>query len=115
MNRYGYQDVNRPDIFVVIGFLKSVKLTQDLAIAQLEQSVAANTGAQQDVAIKSLDLDLDLGEWLWTTPNTYLFEPKLIFAAMGVRLQRLVAPPTSGRGSQRVCQSTFTERGATTS
>jgi hypothetical protein len=89
MIRYGYQDIIQADNDAVLAVLKSVNLTQDSAIEQFKQSVAANSAAQQAVAVKALDLGL--GEWLWATPNTYLFETKLMSAAKGGRLQRFVA------------------------
>jgi hypothetical protein len=91
MIRYGYQDIIQADNDAVLAVLKSVNLTQDSAIEQFKQSVAANSAAQQAVAVKALDLDLGLGEWLWATPNTYLFETKHMPAAKGGRLQRFVA------------------------
>lgn len=81
MIRYGQQDITQADIDAVIGVLKSVNLTQGPNIPQFEQSVLAHTGAKHAVAVNSatsalhiacLALGLGPGEWLWTTPNTFV-------------------------------------------
>lgn len=81
MIRYGQQDITQADIDAVIGVLKSVNLTQGPNIPQFEQCVVAHTGAKHAVAVNSatsalhiscLALDLGPGDWLWTTPNTFV-------------------------------------------
>lgn len=81
MIRYGQQDITQADVDAVISVLKSVHLTQGPNIPQFEQSVCAHTGAQHAVAVNSatsalhiacLALDLGPGDWLWTTPNTFV-------------------------------------------
>lgn len=81
MIRYGQQDITQEDIDAVIAVMKSVNLTQGPAIAQFEQSVAKHTGAQHAIAVNSatsalhiacMALDLGPGDWLWTTPNTFV-------------------------------------------
>ena len=81
MIRYGQQDIIQADIDAVIAVLKSVNLTQGPTITQFEQSVMAHTGAQHAVAVSNataalhiacLALDLGPGDWLWTTPNTFV-------------------------------------------
>jgi UDP-4-amino-4,6-dideoxy-N-acetyl-beta-L-altrosamine transaminase len=81
MIRYGQQDVTQADIDAVIGVLKSVNLTQGPNIPQFERSVLAHTGAKHAFAVNSatsalhiacLALDLGPGDWLWTTPNTFV-------------------------------------------
>ena len=81
MIRYGQQDITQADIDAVIGVLKSVNLTQGPNILQFEQSVMGHTGAKHAVAVNSatsalhiacLALDLGPGDWLWTTPNTFV-------------------------------------------
>ena len=81
MIRYGQQDITQADIDAVIGVLKSINLTQGPNIQQFEQSVIAHTGAKHGVAVNSatsalhiacLALDLGPGDWLWTTPNTFV-------------------------------------------
>lgn len=81
MIRYGQQDITQADIDAVIGVLRSVNLTQGPNIPQFEQSVMAHTGAKHAVAVNSatsalhiacLALELGPGDWLWTTPNTFV-------------------------------------------
>ena len=81
MIRYGQQDITQADIDAVISVLKSVNLTQGPAITQFEQSVASHTGAKHAIAVSNataalhiacLALDLGPGDWLWTTPNTFV-------------------------------------------
>jgi len=81
MIRYGQQDITQEDIDAVIGVLKSVNLTQGPNIPAFEQAVMAETGARHAVAVNSatsalhiacLALDLGPGDWLWTTPNTFV-------------------------------------------
>lgn len=81
MIAYGRQDISQSDIDAVIGVLKSVNLTQGPAIEQFERSVMDHTGSRHAVAVNSatsalhiacLALDLGPGDWLWTTPNTFV-------------------------------------------
>lgn len=81
MIRYGQQDITQADIETVIGVLKSVNLTQGPNIPQFEQSVMAHTGASHAIAVNSatsalhmacLALGLGPGDWLWTSPNTFV-------------------------------------------
>lgn len=81
MIRYGQQDITQADIDAVIGVLRSVNLTQGPNIPQFEQSVMTHTGAKHAVAVNSatsalhiacLALELGPGDWLWTTPNTFV-------------------------------------------
>lgn len=81
MIRYGQQDITQDDIDAVIGVLQSVNLTQGPNIPAFEQAVLAETGARYAVAVNSatsalhiacLALDLGPGDWLWTTPNTFV-------------------------------------------
>lgn len=81
MIRYGQQDITQADIDAVIAVMKSVNLTQGPAINQFEQSVMAHTGARHAAAVNSatsalhiscLALGLGPGDWLWTTPNTFV-------------------------------------------
>jgi UDP-4-amino-4,6-dideoxy-N-acetyl-beta-L-altrosamine transaminase len=81
MIRYGQQDITQSDIDAVIGVLKSDNLTQGPSIPRFEQSVCAHTGARHAVAVNSatsalhiacLALGLGRGDWLWTTPNTFV-------------------------------------------
>lgn len=81
MIRYGQQDITQADIDAVIGVLKSINLTQGPNIPAFEQSVSAHTGAKYAVAVNSatsalhiacMALDLGPGDWLWTSPNTFV-------------------------------------------
>lgn len=81
MIRYGQQDITQADIDAVIDVLKSVHLTQGPNIPAFEHSVMAHTGAKHAVAVNSatsalhiacMALDLGPGDWLWTTPNTFV-------------------------------------------
>lgn len=81
MIRYGQQDITQADIDAVIDVLKSTNLTQGPSIAQFETAVSTQTGARHAVAVNSatsalhiacLALDLSPGDWLWTTPNTFV-------------------------------------------
>lgn len=81
MIRYGQQDITQADIDAVVGVLKSVNLTQGPNTPAFEQAVLAETGARHAVAvcnataalhIACLALDLGPGDWLWTTPNTFV-------------------------------------------
>ena len=81
MIRYGQQDINQADIDAVISVLKSVNLTQGPNIPRFEQCVLEHTGAKHGVSVNSatsalhiacLALDLGPGDWLWTSPNTFV-------------------------------------------
>lgn len=81
MIRYGQQDITQADIDAVISVLKSVNLTQGPNIPQFEASVTSHTGAKHAVAVNSatsalhiacMALDLGPGDWLWTSPNTFV-------------------------------------------
>jgi UDP-4-amino-4,6-dideoxy-N-acetyl-beta-L-altrosamine transaminase len=81
MIAYGRQDITQADIDAVIACLQSDYLTQGPQIPKFEQSVVAHTGAKHAVAVSNataalhiacLALDLGHGDWLWTTPNTFV-------------------------------------------
>ncbi|MBK1796009.1 UDP-4-amino-4,6-dideoxy-N-acetyl-beta-L-altrosamine transaminase [Devosia sp. WQ 349] len=81
MIRYGQQDITQADIDAVIDVLNSSNLTQGPNIPLFEQSVLAHVGAKHAVAVNSatsalhiacLALELGPGDWLWTTPNTFV-------------------------------------------
>lgn len=78
---YGRQDITQEDIDAVVAVLKSDFLTQGPLITHFEAAVVAHTGAQFAVAVSNataalhiacLALDLGPGDWLWTTPNTFV-------------------------------------------
>lgn len=81
MIRYGQQDITQDDIDAVVEVLHSVNLTQGPAIERFEQSVMAHCGAKYAFAVSNataalhiscLALELSEGDWLWTTPNTFV-------------------------------------------
>ena len=81
MIRYGQQDITQADIDAVVEVLHSVNLTQGPAIERFEQSVMAHCGAKYAFAVSNataalhiacLALGLAEGDWLWTTPNTFV-------------------------------------------
>ena len=130
MITYGRQDITQTDIDAVIECLQSDYLTQGPQIPKFEQSVVAHTGAKHAVAVSNataalhiacLALDLGPGDWLWTTPNTFVasancalycgaqvdfvdtdprtynlcplkLEEKLIVAAQAGKLPKIVVP-----------------------
>lgn len=78
---YGRQDITQADIDAVVEVLHSVYLTQGPAVPRFEQAVLAHCGAKHAVAANSatsvlhiacLALGLGEGDWLWTTPNTFV-------------------------------------------
>lgn len=81
MIHYGQQDIIQADIDAVVSVLKSINLTQGPKITDFEQRVMLHTGAKHAVAvcnatsalhIACLALGLGPGDWLWTTPNTFV-------------------------------------------
>jgi UDP-4-amino-4,6-dideoxy-N-acetyl-beta-L-altrosamine transaminase len=78
---YGRQEVTQSDIDAVVDVLRSDFLTQGPAVPKFENAVAAYCGAKEAVAVNSatsalhiacLALDLGPGDWLWTSPNTFV-------------------------------------------
>lgn len=78
---YGRQDITEDDIQAVVDVLKSDFLTQGPAVPAFEQALAATCGTQEGVAVSSataalhiacLALGLGEGDWLWTTPITFV-------------------------------------------
>ncbi len=78
---YGKQSITQADIDAVVAVLQSDWLTQGPAIERFEQAVATHTGAVHGVAVNSatsalhiacLSLGLGPGDWLWTSPNTFV-------------------------------------------
>lgn len=81
MIRYGQQDITQSDIDAVVEVLKSVNLTQGPAVVRFEESVASHCKVKHALAVNSatsalhiacLALGLGKGDWLWTTPNTFV-------------------------------------------
>lgn len=78
---YGQQDINEEDIKAVVDVLKSTHLTQGPAVPKFEQAVIRHCNAKHAVATNSatsalhiacLALGLGQGDWLWTSPNTFV-------------------------------------------
>jgi UDP-4-amino-4,6-dideoxy-N-acetyl-beta-L-altrosamine transaminase len=78
---YGKQDITQLDIDAVVDVLKSDYLTQGPQVPLFEKIVADYCGAQYAVAVNSatsalhvacLALGLGQGDWLWTSPNTFV-------------------------------------------
>ncbi len=78
---YGRQEITQADVDAVIGVLQSDFLTQGPAVPQFEACVAGHVGARHGVACNSatsalhvacLALGLGPGDWLWTTPITFV-------------------------------------------
>ena len=78
---YGKQDITQADIDSVVEVLKSDFITQGPAIARFEGAITDYCGAEYGVAVNSatsalhiacLALGLGEGDWLWTSPNTFV-------------------------------------------
>ena len=78
---YGKQDISEEDIESVIEVLRSDFLTQGPKVPLFEQSVANKVGAKHALAVNSatsalhiacMALGLSQGDWLWTTPITFV-------------------------------------------
>ena len=78
---YGRQHITDADIEAVVSVLKSDFLTQGSQVPAFEELVSTYTGASYGVAVNSatsalhiacLALGLGKGDWLWTTPNTFV-------------------------------------------
>lgn len=78
---YGRQDITETDIEAVVEVLKSDYLTQGPAVPKFERKVAVHVGAKHAIAVNSatsalhiacLALGLGPGDWLWTSPVTFV-------------------------------------------
>ncbi|MGO3642223.1 MAG: UDP-4-amino-4,6-dideoxy-N-acetyl-beta-L-altrosamine transaminase [Psychrobacter sp.] len=78
---YGRQDISQQDIDAVVEVLQSDFLTQGPKVPAFENSVMEACNAKYAVAVNSatsalhiacLALGLGKGDWLWTTPNTFV-------------------------------------------
>ena len=78
---YGRQDIQKSDIDAVTRVLESDFLTQGPVIPAFEQAVTEKVGAAHAVACNSatsalhvacLALDVGKGDWVWTSPNTFV-------------------------------------------
>jgi UDP-4-amino-4,6-dideoxy-N-acetyl-beta-L-altrosamine transaminase len=78
---YGRQDITQADIDAVVCVLQSDYLTQGPQVPKFEQMVASHVGAKHAVAVNSatsalhiacMALGLGPGDWLWTSPVTFV-------------------------------------------
>jgi len=78
---YGRQDISQADIDAVVDVLNSEYLTQGPAVPNFELAVSKHCGVKHAIAVNSatsalhiacLALDLGPGDWLWTTPITFV-------------------------------------------
>ena len=78
---YGRQEITEDDISAVVSVLRSDCLTQGPQVPLFERAVAVKVGAKYAVAVNSATsalhiacaaLGLGTGDWLWTTPNTFV-------------------------------------------
>ncbi len=78
---YGRQDITQADIDAVVEVLRSDFLTQGPMVPRFEQVVANHCGARDALAMNSatsalhvacMALGLGQGDWLWTSPITFV-------------------------------------------
>lgn len=78
---YGRQNINQEDIDAVVDVLKSDFLTQGPKVPLFEKIIVQEVAARYAVAVNSatsalhiacMALELGHGDWLWTTPNTFV-------------------------------------------
>lgn len=78
---YGRQNISQTDIDAVIEVLRSDFITQGSTVPRFEESVAQYCNVQHGIAVNSatsalhlacLALELGPGDWLWTSPNTFV-------------------------------------------
>ncbi len=78
---YGRQDITQSDIDAAVEVLKSDYLTQGPMVPRFEELVSQHVGAKHALAVNSatsalhvacLALDLGPGDWLWTSPVTFV-------------------------------------------
>jgi UDP-4-amino-4,6-dideoxy-N-acetyl-beta-L-altrosamine transaminase len=78
---YGRQTISEADIESVVQVLRSDFLTQGPQVPAFEEAVANYVGVPHAVAVNSatsalhiacLALDLGPGDWLWTSPNSFV-------------------------------------------
>lgn len=78
---YGRQDITQSDIDAVVSVLQSDFLTQGPMVPKFEQAVASRCGTVHALAVNSatsalhiacLAVGLGAGDWLWTSPITFV-------------------------------------------
>ena len=78
---YGRQDISEDDIQSVVDVLRSDYLTQGPVVPAFEKSVSSSCGATHAIAVNSatsalhiacLSLGVGPGDWVWTSPITFV-------------------------------------------
>ena len=78
---YGRQDISQSDIDSIVSVLQSDFLTQGPQVPLFERAIAGYCGAEYGVAVNSatsalhiacLVLGLGKGDYLWTSPNSFV-------------------------------------------
>jgi dTDP-4-amino-4,6-dideoxygalactose transaminase len=78
---YGHQDISEDDIQSVMDVLRSDYLTQGPVVPAFENAVASYCDATHAVAVNSatsalhiacLSLGVGSGDWVWTSPITFV-------------------------------------------
>ena len=78
---YGKQNINQDDIDAVVDVLNSDFLTQGPQVPRFEEIIADQVASKYAVAVNSatsalhiacMALELGRGDWLWTSPNTFV-------------------------------------------
>lgn len=78
---YGHQDITQADIDAVVAVLQSDYLTQGPMVPKFEEAVAQYCGVMHALAVNSatsalhiacMALGLGAGDWLWTSPITFV-------------------------------------------
>lgn len=78
---YGRQDITQEDIDEVVAVLNSDYLTQGPVVSDFEEALAAYVGARYGTSVNSatsalhiacMALGLGPGDWLWTSPITFV-------------------------------------------
>lgn len=78
---YGRQSISKTDVNAVLKVLNSDWLTQGPYIKKFERAAMRHSGAKFSCAVNSatsalhlacLALELQVGDWLWTVPNTFV-------------------------------------------
>ena len=78
---YGRQSIDKEDIDAVLKVLKSDFLTQGPCVPLFEKEITTKVGAKYGIAVNSatsalhiacMSLNLKPGDWLWTSPITFV-------------------------------------------
>ena len=85
---YSRQDIDQADIDAVVAVLRSDFITQGPMVPLFEQVLTSYCGASHAVVVSNasaalhiacLALDLGPGDWLWTSPNTFVASANCAF------------------------------------